>query len=144
MGSLLGLSGNEEASLDVFRSVEMSLRNNHLAAGEWNQSVDANRRVSVLASEPGKDTPRFAPYPRYKVSWEYLIRLLGLQLDRESLYLKPFKTVDFSLERIVLAGETLTVKVQSGWTRAKVDGKPASLPIKLSRTGSEHQIEFTR
>jgi uncharacterized protein (DUF608 family) len=144
LGSLLGLAGNEEASLDVFRSVEMSLRNNHLAAGEWNQSVDANRRVSILASEPGKDTPRFAPYPRYKVSWEYLIRLLGLQLDRESLYLKPFKTVDFSLERIVLAGETLTVNVQSGWTRAEVDGKSVSLPVELGRTGSEHRIEFIR
>ena len=48
LGSLLGQEGDEAASLDVFRSVEMSLDGNHLAAGEWNKSIDAAGRVSIL------------------------------------------------------------------------------------------------
>ncbi len=70
-GSLLGLTGDDNASLDVFNSVDMSLLNNHLAAGEWNQSVtNPLGGVEICGSEPGKDTPRFSPYPRYKSCWD--------------------------------------------------------------------------
>jgi uncharacterized protein (DUF608 family) len=66
LGSLLGMIGEEQKSLEVFQAVEYSLQNNHLAAGEWNQSLNGQLRVQLLAKEPGKDSPRFPPYPRYK------------------------------------------------------------------------------
>jgi hypothetical protein len=144
LGSLLGLVGDEKASLDVFESLEGSLHNNHLAAGEWNQVVTQSLTSELCKSEPGKDTPRFAPYPRYKSCWEYVIRLIGLQMDTKFLYLNPFKTIDFSYQDVTLAGTSLTVKVQQGWTKARVDGRDVPLPVKISRSLPKATVEFLR
>jgi hypothetical protein len=70
--------------------------------------------------------------------------MLGLQMDQQKLYLTPFKTIDFALEKVELAGAVLTVKVQSNWTRALVDGKEVSLPVALDRSVREHTVEFGR
>jgi len=142
LGSLLGEAGNESASLDVFQSVERSLHNNHLAVGEYNQSVDKNLRSRTLPEEPGKDTPRFPPYPRYKCTWEYLIRLLGLKMDEQYLYLHPFRTIDFSIRDVRLAGMRLTVKVQSGWNSVKVNGIKVAGLIRLDRKQECYNLEF--
>lgn len=144
LGSLLGLVGDEKASLDVFQSVEKSLHSNHFAAGEWNQGIDENLKVQTEPAEPAKDTPRFAPYPRYKSGWEFLIRLLGLQMDQKHLFLTPFKTLDFSLQSVQLAGCKLTVKVQCGWNRALLNGKPVNLPLKIDRSASSATVDFLR
>lgn len=144
LGSLLGLIGREEEALDVFQSLERSLHNNHLAVGEWNQSIDAGLNTRSLPEEPGKDTPRFPPYPRYKCAWEYLIRLLGLQADETSLYLQPFRSLDFSLHNVQLAGVTLTVEVQAGWRKATVNGKDVSLPLHLPRDGGPYCVRFEK
>ncbi len=139
------MTGDDNASLDVFNSVDMSLLNNHLAAGEWNQSVtNPLGGVEICGSEPGKDTPRFSPYPRYKSCWEYVIRLIGLQMDTKYLYLQPFKTIDFSYRNITLAGCDLTVKVEQGWTKARVDGKDVPLPVKIDRSHPNATVEFLR
>jgi hypothetical protein len=142
LASLLGLIGDEKESLDVMRSVSDSLGNNALAAGEWNRALNAKGEVVVLDEETCKDTPRFAPYPRYKSSWEYMVRLLGLTMDEKMLRFTPFKTVDFSLRDVRLAGMALDITVQSGWTQVLVDGKPASLPLALPRNRAKAKIEF--
>lgn len=144
LGSLLGLYGDEAASLDVIRSVSDSLGNNALAAGEWNRSLNEKGEVVVLSNEVCKDTPRFAPYPRYKSSWEYVVRLAGLTLDDKNAWFAPFKTVDFAFHGIDLAGIKVDLAVQSGWTRALVDGKPAELPLKLPRSIKSTCIQFLR
>jgi uncharacterized protein (DUF608 family) len=144
LGSLLGLVGDEKASLDVFDSMESSLHNNHLAAGEWNQVVTKSLTSELCKEEPGKDTPRFAPYPRYKSCWEYVIRLIGLQMDTKFFYLNPFKTIDFSYQDVTLAGTSLSVKVQQGWTKARVDGKDVPLPVKIARSLPKATVEFLR
>lgn len=144
LGSLLGLVGNEAASLDVIKSIDMSLKNNHMAAGEWSRSINIKKEVIRLPEEPEKDTPRFAPYPRYKSSWEYLIRIIGLQMDEQNLYLNPFKTVDFSLDNMVLAGKKMSITVQAGWNKVELNGKKAKLPLVIPRTTESVTIQFLK
>ena len=144
MGSLLGQIGDEEKSLGVFQSLESGLNNNHLAVGEWNKAVNVNHEAALLSEEPGKDTPRFPPYPRYKSSWEYLVRILGLEMDWEFFYFQPFKTIDFALKNVVLAGADFNVRVENGWTRVRVNGRNAKLPLRIRRGDDEYSIEFIR
>ena len=141
LGSLLGASGDEAASLDVFRSVEGSLKQNHLAVGEWNRAITADGRADI-ASEPGKDTPRFAPYPRYKCTWEYLVRMLGLTMDDQAFTVAPFHTIPIGLTDVRLAGTSWTIRVAPGWTRALVDGQPVALPVTIPRTRDQVRVEF--
>jgi hypothetical protein len=144
LASLLADAGAEAESLDVFNSLEASLHNNHLFVGEWNQSVGPDGKSRVLPEEPQKDTPRFPPYPRYKSGWEYLIRILGLQMDAQNFYLKPFKTIDFSLENVELAGTRFTITVQSGWTKVLVNGKPQPGRPQISRHRAAVRLDFIR
>ena len=144
LGSLMGDCGNEAAALDIFKSLESSLHNNHLAVGEWNQSVAANGKSQMEPCEPGKDSPRFPPYPRYKCSWEYLVRLVGLKMDEKNLYLKPFETLDFRLNGVQLAGMKLTIKVEAGWKRARVNGKETAGKVSLNRSMKECKVEFLK
>jgi uncharacterized protein (DUF608 family) len=141
LASLLGFVGEEAQSLDVFRSVESSLNDCHLAVGEWNRAVDAQGQVVVL-NEWGKDTPRFPPYPRYTACWEYLVRMLGLTLTGECIYLRPFKTVAFALNEVELAGSTLSITVEPNWTRALVDGVEVQRPVTLRRNVERYQVQF--
>jgi uncharacterized protein (DUF608 family) len=144
LASLLALHGEETASLDVMKSIEMSLGDKILAAGEWNGELDANGNVVKSPEEPAKDSPRFAPYPRYSCVWEYLIRMVGLEMDEHTLWLKPFHTIHFRMDSIELAGMTLTVNVQKDWTRAQVDGKDATLPVALDRKTTRHEVDFLK
>jgi uncharacterized protein (DUF608 family) len=144
LGSLMADSGDEAAALDIFKSLESSLHNNHLAVGEWNQSVGPDGKSRLLPDEPGKDSPRFPPYPRYKCSWEYLVRLLGLKMDEKNLYLNPFKTVNFSLNGVQLAGMKLTIKVEAGWKQALVNGKKVSGKISLDRGMKKCRVDFVK
>jgi len=144
LSSLLGYMGDEVAALDIMRSMDRSLKNNHFAAGEWNGSINAKSEVLPLPEETSKDTPRFAPYPRYKSSWEYLVRLLGLQMDEQSLYMQPYKTVDFRFDNIELAGKKMDVTVEAGWNRVLVDGKKAKMPLVFTRTNAAVTIQFLK
>jgi len=143
LASLLGSTGDEGRSLDVFRSIETSLNGHLLCVGEWNRAVDAERRAVVL-DEWGKDTPRFPPYPRYTSCWEYLIRILGLTVDAEFIYLRPFVSLRFELKGVMLAGAALSVQVEPGWSRVLIDGIEGSAPAKLSRSVPTHTVEFKR
>ena len=98
----------------------------------------------TLPEEPSKDTPRFPPYPRYKSSWEYLITILGLKMDAQYFYLKPFQTIGFSLDDVELAGTRFTITVQPGWTKTLVDGSLATGPIQVSRTQKSVKLEFLK
>jgi len=142
LASLLGDSGEEEASLDVFRSLESSLHNNHLAVGEWNQAIGKDGLSQTLPDEPGKDTPRFPSYPRYKCAWEYLIRMLGLKMDSKEFQMTPFSTLGFRLTGVKLAGTTWTVSVTPKWTRALVDGKEVKLPVRIDRSRQKVTVSF--
>ena len=144
LSSLLGFIGDEKASLDIMRSIDMSLKNNHFAAGEWNGSINAKGEILPLPEETTKDTPRFAPYPRYKSSWEYLIRILGLQMDEKTFYLDPFKTIDFSFENIELAGKKMNITVEAGWNRILVDGKIVNMPVKIERSKESVKLQFLK
>jgi uncharacterized protein (DUF608 family) len=144
LASLLGVEGEEAASLDVMESVEKSLGDNLLAAGEWDRELNAKGEAELSPDEASKDSPRFAPYPRYSSAWEYLVRLVGLQMDEKALSLKPFHTVAFNLDKIQLAGMTLTIHVQKGWTHAEVDHKRVALPVALDRSSVRHNVEFLK
>jgi hypothetical protein len=136
--------GDEPAALDIMRSMDMSLKNNHFAAGEWNGSINAKSEVLPLPEETCKDTPRFAPYPRYKSSWEYVVRLLGLQMDEQSLYLQPFKTVDFRFDDIELAGKKVNITVEAGWNQVLVNGKKAKMPLVIPRSKEAVTVQFLK
>jgi uncharacterized protein (DUF608 family) len=142
LASLLGAIGEEALSLDVWNAVESSLHDQHLAAGEWNRSIDANGRAIVLPEEARKDTPRFPPYPRYTSSWEYLVRMLGLTLDETTLYLAPFRSLRFSLHEVRLAGVTLSVAVAPNYRRALVNGVETKLPVAVARNGGPQRVEY--
>lgn len=142
LASLLGMEGEEAASLDVVESVEKSLGEDVLAAGEWDKALNEKGQVEILPDEPSKDSPRFAPYPRYSSAWEYLIRMIGLKMDELTLSLKPFHTLTFNLDQVQVAGMTLTVHVQKGWTHATVDGRHVALPVVLDRSSERHYVEF--
>jgi hypothetical protein len=144
LGSLMGFMGNEEASLDIMRSMDMSLKNNHLAAGEWLGSVNAKGEVVRLPEEICKDTPRFSPYPRYKSSWEYVVRMLGMQMDEKEIVLNPYKTVDFSFQNVQLAGKKMSVSVEAGWKKVLVNGKKSKMPLKIKRDNESVTIQFVR
>lgn len=144
LASLLADVGEEAKSLDVFNSLEASLQNNHLFVGEWNKSVGPDGLSRTLPEEPNKDTPRFAPYPRYKSCWEYLMCILGLKMDAQNFYLKPFKTIGFALRDVELAGTRFTVTVQPGWTRFLVDGRPQAGPVQVPRNRSTVKLDFLK
>jgi uncharacterized protein (DUF608 family) len=144
LASLLADAGNEAESLDVFNSLEASLHDNHLYVGEWNQSVGPDGMSRLNPGEPHKDTPRFPPYPRYKSCWEYLAAILGLKMDAQNFYLKPFTTIDFALNDVELAGTRFTIQVQSGWTRILVDGRPQNGPLRLPRDHRAYHLQFLK
>ena len=144
LASLLADVGDEAKSLDVFNSLEASLHNNHLFVGEWNKSAGPDGLSRTLPEEPNKDTPRFPPYPRYKSCWEYLMAILGLKMDAHNVYLKPFKTIDFALNDVELAGTRYTIQVQAGWTKVLVNGKPQSGPVQLPRSLRAVKLEFIK
>ena len=141
LASLLGELGEEKKALDVFYSVESSLKNNHLAVGEWNANTTEDGK-SVLTWE-SKDTPSFPSYPRYKCCWEMLIRIIGLKMDENVIELTPFKSFDFYLNDFVIAGCKLTINAQKDWTRIIVDGEEKELAV-FDRKVYEHKIEFLK
>ena len=64
--SMLSVIGEEEKSLEIIREVDKAFANMHLAAGEYLYSVSEDGKAIHSPHEICKDTPRFAPYPRYK------------------------------------------------------------------------------
>jgi hypothetical protein len=70
--------------------------------------------------------------------------ILGLKMDAHNVYLKPFKTIDFTLNDVELAGIHYTIEVQSGWTRIVVDGKPTAGPLQLPRDHRAYHIQFIK
>ena len=142
MGSVLGELGDENAAMDVFASLERSLHNNHLAVGEWNQTITEDAKSCISQEEPSKDTPRFPAYPRYKSSWEYLIRILGLKVDEKMMELHPFHGFDFAIHDVILAGCELNVSVQRNWNMVVVDGETSEKAV-FERIG-DHKVEFVK
>lgn len=140
LASVLGEMGYEDEMLDVFYNIENSLANNHLAVGEWNKSITQEGKSCFLEQEVSKDTPRFPAYPRYKSCWELLIRLIGLTMDESKMQLKPMKSIDFSIQKVELAGCRLTVQVQKNWTEIFVDGKKCDTAL-FDRQGA-HTVVF--
>lgn len=142
LGSLLAELGYEKEAIDVFYSVESSLKNNHLAVGEWNKSINESGMSETLAQEVAKDTPRFPSYPRYKCCWEYLVRMLGLKLDQNNLELKPFKSFNFSIKNIILAGCKLSVAVEKDWNTIIIDGEEQIQGVADRKI--EHNFKFIK
>lgn len=142
MASMLGYFGLEKEALDVFTEVSHGMGRNILAVGEWNRMVDEHLQPIGNWHEIGKDTPRFPPYPRYKSSWEFLVRMLGVELTMDTLSLAPFRTVAFEVKEIVLAGVKLSVRVEEGWTKCLVNGAE-SAPV-ISRSMGSADFAFVR
>ena len=94
--------------------------------------------------EPGKDTARFPAYPRYKSCWEYLTRMLGMQIDEDYFYFKPFKISDFSIKDIELAGTLFTINVEKGWSRVFFNGTEMNGECKVDRDFDKVVLEFKR
>jgi uncharacterized protein (DUF608 family) len=144
LASLLADGGDEAKSLDVFNALEASLHNNDMFVGEWDKSVGPDGLSRTLPEEPSKDTPRFPPYPRFKSSWEYLMCILGLKMDGQYFYLKPFRTIGFELHEVELAGTRFNITVQPGWTKVLVDGREQAGAVKLPRSQSVARLEFLK
>ena len=144
LASLLADAGDETKSLDVFNSLEASLHDDDLFVGEWDKSVGPDGLSRTLPEEPNKDTPRFPPYPRYKSGWEYLMCILGLKMDAQHFYLKPFKTIGFALHDLELAGTRFTVTVHPGWTKVRVNGKRQTGAVQLPRSLRVVKLDFIK
>ena len=71
-----------------------------------------------------------------------LPRLLGMEMDFDTLRFTPFRTVDLEIKELLLAGVTVTVRVEAGWTRCLVNGVEAE-PV-IDRACSEATLEFVR
>ena len=142
VASMMGYLGMEKEAMDVVDNLAEGLGQNVLAAGEYNRSVDKDLNAVVLSVEPGKDTPRFPPYPRYKCTWEFLLRLLGMEMDFDTLRFAPFRSVDLEIKELCLAGVTLSVRVESGWTRCLVNGEETE-PM-IDRVCGQATLEFVR
>lgn len=140
LASLLGYFGMEDESREVFSSVSRGMGRNVLAVGEYNRTVNNQLQAVTSWQEPGKDTPRFPPYPRYKSSWEYLISLLGMEMTMDTIRFSPFHNTSFALNRVTLAGVMFTVRVNKGWTTCYVNGKTAE-PV-IRRSLKEATVEF--
>jgi hypothetical protein len=69
---------------------------------------------------------------------------LGLQMDDQAFYVNPFHNLDFSLNSVQLAGTIFTVCVQSGWTKALLNGKSTTIPVQIPRSAKKCKIEFVR
>jgi hypothetical protein len=65
-------------------------------------------------------------------------------MDAHNVYLKPFKTIDFALNDVELAGTRYTIQVQAGWTKVLVNGKPQSGPVQLPRSLRAVKLEFIK
>ena len=144
LGSLLGLTGDEEACIRVFEAVESSMGRNILAGGEYNKSADDQLHPVTEPREPGKDTPRFPPYPRYKSSWEYVARLLGLTMNWDELFFQPTHQISFRLHDVWLAGLHADIQVEEGWTHVQMDGKEQPLPLRIPRCVKQATLKFIR
>jgi uncharacterized protein (DUF608 family) len=142
LSSLLAELGYEKEAIDVFYSIENSLKNNHLAVGEWNKSINEKGNSEFLAQEKAKDTPRFPAYPRYKSCWEFLLRMIGLKLDQKHIELNPFKSFGFSIKNIELAGCKLNIEVEKNWNTVIVDNNIVSKCLVDRLVG--HSIKFVR
>lgn len=142
LASLFGYLGMENESTDIFVNLTRGVDRNIVAVGEYNRAIDKDLNLVTSIQEPGKDTPRFPPYPRYKSSWEYLVCLLGLTLDFDTINLKPFKSLEMSVTDLELAGIRFTVKVEKNWTRCLVNGEEA-VPT-ISRKLDYVSMEFVK
>lgn len=142
MASLMYRFGLPQTGEDVFYNVAKGIGNNHLAAGEYNRGVDGEMHAETLRYEPGKDTPRFPAYPRYKCAWEHPISVLGLQTDLDKIYLNPAKNTDIALSEIRMGGDSLSVSVEKDWDTCLVNGKEEK-PV-LVRGGNKYEVEFIK
>ncbi len=140
LASVLCELGCEKEMLDVFYSLEGSLGNNHLAVGEWNRSITADGKSCPLPQEVSKDTPRFPAYPRYKSSWELLVRMIGLKMNETKMELTPMRSLSFAIKDVELAGCRLCVEVEENWNTVYVDGVRCDRAV-FSREGA-HKVQF--
>ena len=140
LASLCYRVGLEEMGEDIFKSVSDYMGNNVLAVGEYNRSLGENFEPVTLRYEPGKDTPRFPAYPRYKSSWEHIISLLNTEADFESIYFDPAKNADITLKNVIIGNQKFNIRISKNWSECFVDGKLSEAII--PRDGKERSIEF--
>jgi len=124
LAALFSCFRRDAEAADIWGAIERSIDGNHLAAGEWNRSYDADKQIGTLALAPSKDTPRFPPYPRYKGCWEALIRAAGITLDWDFLYLRPGREFDIDWRNARIGGVRLDLTVRRGWRDIRLDGEP--------------------
>ena len=140
LASLCYRVGLENIGEDIFKNVSEYMGKNVLAVGEYNRALGENFKPVTLKQEPGKDTPRFPAYPRYKSSWEHIISLLNTETDFESIYLNPAKNADITLKNVIIGNEKFNIKVLKNWSQCFVDGEKSQ--AKIPRNGKLHTVEF--
>lgn len=140
LASLCYRVGLENIGEDIFKNVSEYMGDNVLAVGEYNRALGEDFKPATLKQEPGKDTPRFPPYPRYKSSWEHIISLLNTETDFESIYLNPAKNADITLKNVIIGNEKFNITVLKNWSQCFVDGEKSQ--AKIPRDGKMHTVEF--
>lgn len=140
LASLCYRVGLENIGEDIFKNVSEYMGDNVLAVGEYNRALGEDFKPVTLKQEPGKDTPRFPPYPRYKSSWEHIISLLNTETDFESIYLNPAKNADITLKNVIIGNEKFNITVLNNWSQCFVDGEKSQ--AKIPRDGKMHTVEF--
>ena len=142
LASMLARFGLEEEAEDVFSNVSRGMGRNILAVGEFNRMLDKDLSAGLCFREPGKDTPRFPPYPRYKSSWEYLITLLGMTMTLKDFSFAPVKNTEFSVSGVELAGTVFDITVKKNWTECRIDGVPSDPAPTFARSKKKVTLEF--
>ena len=141
--SMLSDLGEEDKALEIISSVDQAFENCHLAAGEYLFSVSEDGKAIHAPTEICKDTPRFAPYPRYKCYWEFIVKLAGLKVFRDKLVFTPMKNVDFYLRDVVLAGVKVNITVQKDWDDILVNGISVEKAT-IKRDGTTAEVRFVK
>ena len=140
LASLCYRVGLENIGEDIFKNVSEYMGKNVLAVGEYNRALGENFKPVTLKHEPGKDTPRFPAYPRYKSSWEHIISLLNTETDFESICFSPAKNADITLKNVIIGNEKFNITVLKNWSECFVDGEKSQ--AKIPRNGKVHTVEF--
>lgn len=140
LASLCYRVGLENTGEDIFKNVSEYMGKNVLAVGEYNRALGENFKPVTLKHEPGKDTPRFPAYPRYKSSWEHIVSLLNTETDFENIYLNPAKNADITLRNVIIGNEKFNITVLKNWSQCFVDGEKSQ--AKIPRNGKVHTVEF--
>jgi arylsulfatase A-like enzyme len=89
---------------------------------------DLNRQTFPEVFSPIEQYPTRRGFETYYGTLWGVVNYFNPFSPEQYVHLQPFKSMNFRLNRIELAGMKLTITVESGWTHVQVAGKETTLP----------------